>query len=322
MYDEIEQTGIIQPNQAIEGKESNMPIYFVKGNEVSQITLGQVFTVRGANNFAYGKIRKLKVADSTLLKQVISQSLTQNVLYDENNNTKEKEELLNKISPTTGLVQKGELIISTGEVVTPEKYQRLLSLKQEYEQDQNAFSNNLILAGMIMLISLLFLIEYLHIVLFREKLFKLLKNVILILLSQVGLIVLSFFIFINYPQWSMMVPFAILPIIIAAFFDSGLAIIVHLITVMVLGFYAPNSFEFFYTEFAAGLVAIFAVRKLSKRSELFLSALFVFATYIIVYLSMLLIQEGSLDNFSQCTGFLYGRQFGSSVAGLPNYFNL
>lgn len=316
LYSEIEQTGIIQPNQSIEGKESNMPIYFVKGNEVSQITLGQVFTIRSASSFAYDKIRKLKAADSTLLKQAISQSLTQNVLYDENNNAIEREELLNKISTTTGLVQKGELIISTGEVVTPEKYQRLLSLKQEYEQDQNAFSDNLILAGMIMLISLLFLIEYLYIVLFRQKLFKLLKNIILILLSQAALIVLSFFIFINFPQWSLMIPFAILPIIIAAFFDSGLAIIVHLITVMVLGFYAPNSFEFFYTEFAAGLVAIFAVRKLSKRSELFISALFVFATYIIVYLSMLLIQEGSLDNFSQSQVFYMA---GSSILLLLAY---
>ena len=299
LYNEIEQKGIIQGNPSIEGKESNFPIYLVKGNEASQSTLGQVFDIRGANNYAYAQIRKLHVADSSLLKQVLSQSLNQNILYDENNNTKEKEELLNKISPTTGLVQKGELIISTGEVVTPEKYQRLLSLKQEYEQEKGpAYSKNMKLAGMILLIFMLFLIEYLYIVLFRKKFYQLLKNIILILLSQVALIVLAFFIFINYPEWALLIPFAILPIIVAAFFDSGLAIIVHLITVMVLGFYAPNSFEFFYTEFAAGLVAIFAVRKLTKRSDLFLSAVFVFVTYILVYVSMLLIQEGSLDNFN------------------------
>jgi len=311
LYTEIEQTGIIQSNPAIEGKESNTPIFFVQGNEVRQITLGQLYDIRSANKYAYLKIRGLHVADSNLLKQVISQSLTQNVLYDENNNSKEKEEIAGKVSLSSGLIQKGELIISTGEVVTPEKYQRLLSLKQEYEQELgSAYSKKLILAGMILLISLLFLIEYLYIVLFRKKLFKLLKNIILILLSQVLLVVFSFFIFINYPQWTMIIPFAILPIIIAAFFDSGLAIIIHLITVMVLGFYAPNSFEFFYTEFAAGLVAIFAVRNLTKRSELFLSSFFVFVTYMLVYLSMLLIQEGSLDNFSQTQVF---NMAGSSV---------
>jgi len=311
LYNEIEQTGIIQSNPSIEGKGSNAPVFLVQGNEVRQSTLGQVFDIRSANNYAYSQIRKIHSADSIMLKQVISQSLTQNVLYDENNNSKEKEEMFSKISPSSGLIQKGELIISTGELVTPEKYQRLLSLKEEYEQELDpAYSKKLILAGMVLLITLLFLIEYLYIVLFRRKLYQLLKNIILILFSQAALIVLSFFIFINYPEWSLLIPFAILPIIIAAFFDSGLAIIVHLITVMVLGFYAPNSFEFFYTEFAAGLVAIFAVRKLTKRSDLFLSAIFVFITYMLVYVSMLLIQEGSLDNFSKAQVF---NMAGSSV---------
>ncbi|HEY9115144.1 MAG TPA: HDIG domain-containing metalloprotein [Bacteroidales bacterium] len=300
LFLEIEQEGIIQTNPSIEGKESNFPIYFIKGNEVSQTTLGQIFNIRSANKFANTQIRRLQTSDTTLLKQVLSQSLVQNVLYDEDNNLKEIEEIVSKISPSTGLVQKGELIISTGEVVSPDKYQRLLSLKQEYEQDLNTtFSKKLILAGMILLISLLFLIEYLYLVLFRRKVYQLLKNIILILFSQLTLIVLSFFFFLNYPQWTLVIPFAILPIIIAAFYDSGIAIIIHLITVMVLGFYAPNSFEFFYTEFAAGLVAIFAVRKLAKRSDIFLSAVFVFVTYMMVYVSMLLIQEGSLDNFSR-----------------------
>jgi putative nucleotidyltransferase with HDIG domain len=317
LYKEIEQTGIVQSNQAIEGKESNSPIFLIHGNEVSEKTLGQIFDIRNANNFAYQQIRKLHVADSNLLKQVISQSLTQNVLYDEDKNGREREEILSKISLTSGLVQKGELIISTGEVVTPEKYQRLLSLKQEFEHELGpVYSKKLILAGMILLISMLFMIEYLYIILFQKKVFKLVKNIILILLNQVILILVSFFIFTNYPQWTLLIPFAILPIIVAAFFDSGLAIIVHLITVMVLGFYAPNSFEFFYTEFAAGLVAIFAVRKLTKRSDLLISAVFVFTTYMLAYLSMLLIQEGSLDNFSRAQVFYMA---GSSVLLLLAY---
>jgi hypothetical protein len=121
---------------------------------------------------------------------------------------------------------------------------------------------------------------------------------VLILLTQVLLIVVTHFIFENYPQWTYMIPFAILPIIIAAFTDSGIAIIVHLITVMLLGFYAPNSFTFFYTQFTAGLIAVFSVGGLSKRADLFRASLFVFVTYMAVYVSMLLVQEGSLDNFS------------------------
>ena len=78
--------------------------------------------------------------------------------------------------------------------------------------------------------------------------------------------------------------------------DTGAIMI--LITVMLLGFYAPNSFTFFYTQFAAGLIAVFSVGRLSKRADLFRASLFVFITYMAVYVSMLLVQEGSMDSFS------------------------
>jgi len=65
-----------------------------------------------------------------------------------------------------------------------------------------------------------------------------------------------------------------------------------------LGFYAPNSFEFFYTQATVGLIAVFSVQKLSKRSDLFRATLMVFITYFIVYMSMMLIQEGSVESFS------------------------
>jgi len=52
------------------------------------------------------------------------------------------------------------------------------------------------------------------------------------------------------------------------------------------------------------------VQKLSKRSDLFRAALMVFITYIIVYISMLLIQEGSFESLSWR---VIGNYAGSSV---------
>jgi putative nucleotidyltransferase with HDIG domain len=95
-----------------------------------------------------------------------------------------------------------------------------------------------------------------------------------------------------------MIPFAILPILVAIFVNKRVAIIVHLVTVLILGFYAPNSFNFFYTQFTSGLIAVFAIGDLSKRADLFKTSMFIFLTYLIVYMSMLFVQEGSLDSFS------------------------
>ena len=111
-------------------------------------------------------------------------------------------------------------------------------------------------------------------------------------------IVISDFVFITFPNWTYLIPFALLPIVISAFLDAGIAIFVYLVTLMLLGFYAPNSFEFFYTQAIVGLIAVFSVKKLSKRSDLFRATLLVFLTYFLVYISMMLIQEGNLDSFS------------------------
>jgi hypothetical protein len=207
--------------------------------------------------------------------------------------------LLSRISSTYGLVQKGELIISAGELVNPEKYQVLMSLKRDYEQDLGGTESQFfIITGNALLIILLFLIEILFIFLYYRNVYDSMKFIVLILLSQLLLIVITHYVFRIFPQWTYMIPFAILPILIAVFVNKRVAIIVHLVTVLILGFYAPNSFNFFYTQFTSGLIAVFTIGDLSKRADLFKTSLFIFLTYLIVYMSMLFVQEGSLDSFS------------------------
>ncbi len=299
LYNNIQKQGIIRHDAILEGKPANSRIRLIKGNEVSDVSRSQFYDIRSANDFAKSKIINLSVEDSIFLHNIITQSLVQNVFYEDDLSQNEIDQILTQVSPTQGLTQKGELIVSTGEVVSPEKYQVLLSLKKEYEQELGSSeARQMIISGMVLIITLLFVIEFLFLLLYKRKFYDALKNVLLILFTQILLIAVSHFIFYNFPEWSWMIPFAILPVILVAFLDAGIAIIVHLITVLILGFYAPNSFTFFYTEFAAGLIAIFTVGDLSKRADLFRTSLSVFLTYMVVYVSMLLVQDGSLDSFS------------------------
>ena len=308
IYDAVEKKGVIRYNAVLDGKTSTSKINLIRGNEVRKIDLGKLFTIRMAKDFIQQKLARTSGEDSLFLSDVLTQSLVQNVIYDEKRSKLELDEILSHIMKVQGLIQKGELIISTGELVTPEKYQILSSLKSEYEQELGASeARKMIISGMVLLITLLFVIEFLFLYIYKKPFYDSLKNILIILITQVFLIVVTHFIFGNFPQWTYMIPFAFLPIVIVAFLDAGIAIIVHLITVLLLGFYAPNSFEFFYTQFAAGLIAVFAVQKLSKRSDLFKASLAVFLTYMAVYVSMLLLQEGSLDSFSwDMTGYLAG----------------
>lgn len=308
LYKKFESRGIIRYNPAIEGKDSYFQLRLIQGNVVAVTTLGQLFDIRSAIEDTRKSIEKLNVSDSILLQNVISRSLVQNVIFDESKNKTEKEELVKNISTTRGLVQKGELIISTGELVTADKYQTLISLKYDYEKElDTSDSKSYIIIGMISLVTLLFLVQFLFMKFYRKQFYDKLKYIVLLIITQIIFISITDLVFIAFPNWTYLIPFALLPIVIAAFLDAGIAIFVYLVTLMLLGFYAPNSFEFFFTQAIVGVIAVYSVQKLSKRSDLFRATLMVFITYTIVYVSMLLIQEGSIESFSWRTiGYFAG----------------
>ncbi len=299
LYLAVENKGIIRTDNVIEGKPSGYRIKLIKNNLGTDATLGDFFTIRGALDYVQSQIRKDKRADSTIVLGAISRALVQNVVYDKSKSETAMQELLNHISPSFGMMQKGEMIISKGELVTPEKNQILLSLKKMYETEYgNSKHKYYVLLGITLLISLLFLLEYLFLRFYKFEFFNELKYINLILITQVSLVALSFYIFKSFPEYVYAIPFVILPILLIAFLDHGTGIVIYLITVMLIGFFAPNSFEFFYTQFAAGLVAVFSIGNWDHRIQIARASLFTFVTYIVVYISMLFSREGNLGGFS------------------------
>ena len=75
------------------------------------------------------------------------------------------------------------------------------------------------------------------------------------------------------------VPLSLLPIVLKAFFDARLALFTHVLTVLLLGFVVPNSFEFIYLQMIAGIVTILTVSELYKRANLFISVAFFFLLF-------------------------------------------
>ena len=91
------------------------------------------------------------------------------------------------------------------------------------------------------------------------------------------------------------VPFCMLPLIIRTFFDVRLALFTYLVAILIVGFIAPNPYEFIIIQMMAGILTLYSVMALRKRSQLFLSALIIFVVYVIVYFAIGLIQEGNVE---------------------------
>ena len=216
------------------------------------------------------------------------------------------EERLNSISYNRGSIEKETLIISKGEVVEGNKFLILKSLESEYEsQVWNESNYNIIIFAYNLLVALSLLMLLLFLRKYRLDVFNNNTKVTFIFFN-VFLMVLLTTLVVNYnSKYIYIVPIAILPLVLKAFFDARLGLFSHVITVLLLGFIVPNSYEYMFLQIIAGIVTILTVSELYKRANLFISVGQITLIYIIAYFAFFLIHEGSIDTLKWDTFGLF-----------------
>ncbi|HPV57743.1 MAG TPA: HDIG domain-containing protein, partial [Tenuifilaceae bacterium] len=204
-----------------------------------------------------------------------------------------KNELIANVSLTKGLIQSGERIISNNEMVTSEVFQVLESLKREYESHIGNRNWLLVMLGNALLVGSLFIILYLFLLSFRTEILKEDSKTLFILSLIAFMVIVSSYVIKSGIVSIYVVPLVIVPIFIRTFFDARLALFIHLVTIFVVGFFVPNSFEFVFTNFLAGVVSIISLTNLYRRGRLFITVAFVYLTYVLLYLSLVTIEDGT-----------------------------
>ncbi len=218
-----------------------------------------------------------------------------NVSLNENLTNTTLEEDFSQISLTRGSIEKDQLIISKGQVVEEEEYNILNSLKSEYEsQIWNSANYNLVLIAYTLLVALALLMLLLFLRKYRLDVF--LNNTkVTFIFFNVALMILLTTLVINYnSQYIYVVPLCVLPLVLKAFFDARLGLFAHVLTVLLLGFIVPNSYEYMFLQIIAGIVTILTVSELYKRANLFISVGQITFIYIISYFAFFVIHEGQL----------------------------
>lgn len=241
-----------------------------------------------------------------------------NLKYDKKTTERVKENLLSNLSLTEGMVQAGERIVSKGEVVDAETYRILESLKKEYEgrlggEDQT----NIILLGQFIFVFAAIFVLYLFLFHFRNEILQNISKTIFILLLVILMILISTVTISLQPELVYIIPFAILPIMIKSFYDARLALFIHIITVMIVGFFAPNSFEFVFMNFTVGIVAIFSLTSLNRRGKLFLSSLLVIVSYSFIFFGLAITQEGNIKTIEWMNFAYFGLNGAMVLASYP-----
>lgn len=219
-----------------------------------------------------------------------------NLTYDKSFTEKVLQEELNKISYARGSIEKETLIVSKGEVVEGDKFQILQSLKAEYESQVWSKSNyNWIIAAYTLLVALALLMLLLFLRKYRLSVFENNTKVTFIFFNILLMVFLTTLV-INYnSKYIYVVPICVLPLVFKAFFDARLGLFAHVITVLLLGFVVPNSYEYMFLQIIAGIVTILTVSELYKRANLFISVGQITLIYIVAYFAFFVIHEGTIE---------------------------
>jgi cyclic-di-AMP phosphodiesterase PgpH len=296
---------ILEPLQLQKVQNKELMINIISGQVVKKAQVNNVFSQKTS----YEYLRKfIKEMASSIQPVIRSENrfdsffdpidlIEPNLFYDEAFSKKMESTLLSEISLTEGMVHTGEKIIAIGEPINDEKYQILQSLKREYETNPDVSRNyNLIFLGQIILVAFAFIVLYLFLYNFRPEVLESGSKTFFIIMIVVGMAFLATLTIRAESINLFVVPFVILPIIVKTFYDARLALFVHLITILLIGFWAPNGFEFVFMNFIAGVVTIFTLRNLYRRGVLFVAAVFALISYSLVYTGIALLQEGRIEN--------------------------
>ena len=273
----------------------NTIITLRKGNEAEDILSDKLFTtemlVPAIQKYFDGtRYRKLEQNFTTLFFEI----LEPNIFYDEEFTQKVIDEDIKGITVNKGLVTENERLISKGDVVEGSKYEILISLKSEYDSQLWSKSNyNWIVFGHTILVALVLLMLMLFLQRYRKPIWENNTKLTFIFFNIILIIFMVTMVQKYWLDYIYVVPIIILPIIIKAFFDARLGLFVHVLTVLILGFIVPNSFEFIFLQIIAGMVTILTVSELHRRANLFLSIIKITAVYILAYLAFSIIQEGN-----------------------------
>ena len=296
--------GVLPPNYIHEG---NPEVYLIQGKLEISLEIDEIFRSDDLFNSISKDISKLGLESfEEIFKDLFFELITPNVFLDKAFNQNSIKQAMQNISLSRGIVLNGELIIAEGDLINDKLFEVLSSLKKEFSMRQGDQSNVWIIFGYSILVILTFTLLLLFIHKYRFPIYENNRKLTFIFFN-ILIVIFAVTLAIRYDtDYVFAVPICILPLIIKAFFDARLGLFTYVLTVLLIGFIVPNSFEYVFIQIMAGIITIQTVSQLYRRANLFISVGQIVLVYMIGYLAFTTIQEGSFlkINFTPLALFL------------------
>ncbi len=294
------QAGIINtPEYNNIAKDSTNMVRVVNGKRAESHQINCIYSTMSAyemifNDEILGKERHV------LQRMNLTNYITANLIYDKSRSETEQNDLMSSIPIASGMVMSGQKIIDRGEIIDDYTYRVLNSLDRELQRrDANKTTITNTVIGQLLYVTILVSLFTAFLTLFRKDYFDNSRS-ILMLYSMITLFPIVVSEMMKHNFFSIyIIPFAIVPIFIRVFMDTRTAFIAHAVMILICAATVKYQYEFIIIQLVAGLVAIYSLRELSKRAQLFKTALFVTISSCLVYFSLQMMQNYDLMKMDQ-----------------------
>ncbi len=279
----IYETGVMSQmdySQMLE-QDSLAAIMLVTNKEGGRCMVRDVYSIKSAYETLFTDSR-LDGVRSALMKMDINLFIHPNIRYDGQRSEQAKLDILATIPTNSGVMKQGQEIINRGEIVTEEKARMIDSYNNflSSRSDNELYMTNVL---QMLYVVVLFAMFMFYMKLFRHDYLEKPRSLAMAFTLITIFPIMNSLVMRWSPQSIYIVPLCLAPMFIRVFLDSRTAGMTHLIIVLICAATVSEKFEFIVVQSMAGLVAIYELKELSKRSQIFVTAIMIFLSYIVTF---------------------------------------
>ena len=291
------QAGIMDTPEYNEAyRDSTSQVRLVSGNSAQSISLGCVYSTLSAYEQLFID-EQIAMQRPILQRRNLNNYIEPNLIYDKGKSETERNDLLSSIPPASGMVMSGQKVIDRGDIVDEYTYRVLSSFEREIKRrsaTQTQITNTII--GQVIFVTLMVFLFTMYLGLFRRDYFNKPRSIaMLYTLITLFPVVVSLMMRHNFLSVYML-PFAMVPIFVRVFMDSRTAFVCHVTMILICTTAVRYQYEFIIIQLVAGLIAIYSLRELTRRAQVFKTAILVGIGSTFVYLALQLMQDNDFSS--------------------------
>ncbi|MBC8499026.1 MAG: HDIG domain-containing protein [Candidatus Atribacteria bacterium] len=221
--------------------------------------------------------------DALIASEIATSLLLPSLFLNEEDTEKRRQKAIASVDDVTRTIQKGQIIIRKGEVVTSEDIAILNALG--LKNPRINFSN---IIGIIMITALFLSVFFFYLNYFYPDIYENINKLILLSIISIFTILLAK---ILGQVSGYLIPMASSSMLIALSFSPNIAILLTVILSLLIGFIPGGGFNYILVSVISGIVAIYSIQKATQRSSLTRAGLLIAGVNIIAISALGLINN-------------------------------